>query len=72
MSVNLIFDDDCLLFLISVNSHHGTQSVFRRGCRTKADGRTGTPTTNRLGCPRFGLRRFWKCVMHARTGGYRG
>jgi hypothetical protein len=72
MLVNLFFDDDRLMFCIPVNPYHGTQSAFRRRCRTKADGRTGTTTANGFGCLRLGLRRFWKCVMHALTRGCRG
>jgi hypothetical protein len=64
VAVNLVFDDDRLMFLISVNSYHGTQSVIRRGrkYRTKADGRTRTTTINKFGCPRLGTLWRWRWI----------
>ena len=57
MGVNNGFNDYHLVFLISVDSYHGTQLVFRHSTRAAA--------MSGCRCPRPGPRRPWKCAIHA-------
>ena len=66
VGVNNVFDDDLLLFLVSVDSYHGTQQAFRVRGRSESDSCAMRVTMNGYRRLRHGMRNawnFWACLM---------